>query len=127
MPLPAGLARFNRRVTNPIARRFAGRIPPFGIVVHTGRRTGRRYESPVWVFRAGNGFVIALTYGERSEWVRNVLAAGRCELVTRGTGVAASNPRVVGPIEGLLGIPRILRPVLRAVKVTAFLLLDRAG
>ena len=126
MPLPERLARFNRRVTNPIARRFAGRVPPFGIVVHTGRRTGRRYDTPVWVFRTGNRSAIALTYGEDSDWVRNVLAAGRCELVMRQQRLIATNPRVVGAGEGLGAIPGALRPALRALNVTRFLLLDRA-
>jgi hypothetical protein len=29
-------------------------------------------------------FIIALTYSSESEWVKNVLAAGGCELKTRG-------------------------------------------
>jgi len=36
------------------------------------------------VFRAPDGFVIALTYSSKSEWGRNVLAATGCELKTRG-------------------------------------------
>ena len=36
------------------------------------------------VFRAPEGFLIALTYGRDSEWVKNVLEAGGCELETRG-------------------------------------------
>jgi hypothetical protein len=31
------------RYLNPIIRRFAGRLPGFGIVTHTGRTTGRVY------------------------------------------------------------------------------------
>jgi hypothetical protein len=47
------------------------------------------------VFRASNGFIIALTYSSQSEWVKNVLAAGGCELRTRGKRYQLSSPQVV--------------------------------
>ena len=59
-------------------------MPGFGVIVHHGRRSGLRYQTPVNVFSAGNGYVIALTYGPETDWVKNVLAAGGCELRTRG-------------------------------------------
>ena len=36
------------------------------------------------VFWEPNGFLIALTYGPDSGWVKNVLASGGCQLETRG-------------------------------------------
>src|SRR6516225_3744610 len=83
MPLSRGVARFNTRVTNRITGQFAGWMPGFAIVTHTGRRSGRTYRTPVNVFRDGERYVFALTYGTESDWVRNVLAAGRCEIETR--------------------------------------------
>jgi deazaflavin-dependent oxidoreductase (nitroreductase family) len=94
MVLPMWLARFNRRATNRLTRRFADRLPGFGIVVHQGRRSGRAYHTPVNVFRDGDDYVIALTYGAETDWVRNVLAAGGCELLTRGQRVTLTNPRL---------------------------------
>ena len=78
------VAAFNLAVTNRITSRFAARLPGFGILTHVGRKSGRVYRTPVNVFRAPEGFLIALTYGRDSEWVRNVEAAGGCELETRG-------------------------------------------
>ena len=75
MPLPRSLANFNRRFTNRVSRHIAGWLPGFGIVIHTGRRSGRTYETPVNVFRRAGGFTFALTYG-RADWVQNVMAAG---------------------------------------------------
>jgi deazaflavin-dependent oxidoreductase (nitroreductase family) len=49
-----------------------------------GGRTGQRYETPVNVFPTDDGYVFALTYGPNTDWVRNVLAAGSCELRKRG-------------------------------------------
>lgn len=95
MALPQGLARFNRRITNRITQLFAGRLPGFAIVIHTGRRSGQTYRTPINAFRDGNDYIIALTYGAETDWVRNVEAAGGCELVTRGRRVRLTNPRIV--------------------------------
>jgi deazaflavin-dependent oxidoreductase (nitroreductase family) len=88
-------AAFNLAVTNRITSRFAGRSPGFGILKHVGRKSGRLYLTPVNVFREPDGFLIALTYGRECEWVKNVLAAGGCELVTRGVRYQLSAPTIV--------------------------------
>src|SRR5438132_10155585 len=89
------VAAFNLAVTNRITSRFAARLPGFGILTHVGRKSGRLYRTPVNVFRSPEGFLIALTYGRESEWVKNVLAAGGCELKTRGKEYHLSAPKVV--------------------------------
>ena len=89
------LAKFNIAVTNRITSLFAGWIPGFGIITHVGRKSGKVYRTPVNVFRAPNGFIIALTYSSQCEWVKNVLAAGGCELRTCGTKYRLSAPTVV--------------------------------
>ena len=124
MPLPDRLARLNRHVANPIMRTFAGRLPPFAIVVHRGRRSGKVYQTPVWAFRAGEGFVIALTYGADRDWVKNVVAAGGCTFVRSGRRISLADPRVVDGDAGLRLIPALLRPALRLLGVTEFLRLD---
>ena len=78
------LAKINIAFTNRITSLFAGWLPGFGILTHVGRKSGKVYPTPVNVFRMPNGFVIALTYSSQSEWVKNVLAAGGCELKTVG-------------------------------------------
>lgn len=93
MPLPLWLGHFNSRVTNRLTRPFAGWLPYFGIVEHVGSKTGSRYRSPVNVFRHGDRFVFALTYGPDAHWVHNVLAAGGCTLVTRGKRYRLDRPR----------------------------------
>ena len=57
------MARFNRQVLNHLTRPIARRLPGFGVIIHRGRRSGRTYETPVNVFRRGDGYVVALTYG----------------------------------------------------------------
>jgi hypothetical protein len=80
---PKWVAGFNLVVTNRITGPFATWLPGFGVVTHIGRKSGRRFRTPVNVFHTPEGFVIALTYGPESQWVQNVLAAGGAELETR--------------------------------------------
>jgi hypothetical protein len=67
MRLPEGLARFNRHVTNPIQRLWAGWAPSFAIIEHVGRRSGKAYRTPVSAFNATvngkPGIAVLLTYG----------------------------------------------------------------
>src|ERR687885_2762058 len=94
LPAPRSVARFNRRFTNPLFLRVAGYLPGFAIVSHVGRKSGRAYRIPVNAFRTDGGYIIALTYGSESDWVKNVLAAGSCELRTRGRRVRLISPRI---------------------------------
>jgi deazaflavin-dependent oxidoreductase (nitroreductase family) len=89
------LAAFNLAVTNRITGLFAAWLPGFGIITHVGRKSGKVYRTPVNVFRAPNGFLVALTYGTQSEWVKNVLAAGGCQLETRGARYQLTAPTIV--------------------------------
>lgn len=93
MPLPRRLARFNRAATNRVVLLVAGWLPGFAIVHHRGRRSGRPYRTPVNCFRYGDGYRFGLTYGRDSDWVLNVLAAGRVDVTTRGHLLALTDPR----------------------------------
>ena len=63
MPIPRRVARWNKVGLNRVVRHIAPWMPGLGLVVHRGRRSGREYQTPVNVFPADEGFVIALTYG----------------------------------------------------------------
>lgn len=114
------LAKINIAFTNRITSLFAGWLPGFGILKHVGRKSGKVYRTPVNVFRAPNGFIIALTYSSKSEWVKNVIAAGGCELKTRGNQYQLSAPRVVcDPTRRQFPIP--VRVVLRIVDADEYM------
>jgi deazaflavin-dependent oxidoreductase (nitroreductase family) len=90
------LVALARVVVNPRQMRQAGRPGAYASVIHhRGRRTGRAYETPVGVVRDGDTFVIALPYGPRTQWLRNVLGAGEAELVTEGRTVRVDRPEVI--------------------------------
>ncbi|MDT4989920.1 MAG: hypothetical protein QOI74_4014 [Micromonosporaceae bacterium] len=75
------MAQLNRRVANPLLRPVARLLPPFAIVEHTGRVSGRRYRTPVFAFRRDGEIVIVLSYGRNSQWAENLLSAGRGVLI----------------------------------------------
>src|SRR5258706_15874125 len=91
-----------------------------GVVVQGGGRSARRYETPVNVFPAADGYVLALTYGPDSDWAKNVLAAGGCELRTRGRTVPLTSPRLFRD-ESRHNIRPFERQVLRFLGVSDFL------
>jgi deazaflavin-dependent oxidoreductase (nitroreductase family) len=125
MPLPRAIARFNRLVTNRILGLLAFVIPPFTIVVHRGRTSGREYRTPVWAFRTTEGFVIPLTYGaSRTDWLKNVLAHGTAKLIMRRHVVEVSRPHLIHGPEGRHALPWLLRPGLRLLGVDDSLVLS---
>lgn len=113
------------RVFNPLVRPFVAWIPGFALVVHRGRRSGRLHRTPMLPLRHGDEVVFALTYGRDVDWVRNVLAAGACELVVRRGTVRLVAPRLVhDPTRRL--VPAPIRIALRLMRVDDFLVLRRA-
>jgi deazaflavin-dependent oxidoreductase (nitroreductase family) len=109
MRLPPGLGRFNRVVTNPIQGVWAWLVPPWAVILHRGRRSGRGYRTPLIAFRGDGALVIALLYGERTDWLRN-LQAGGGHLIRRGRTVAVGPPEVVAASEAAAMLARLSAP-----------------
>lgn len=120
MPLPRRLAQINRSVTNRVLGRIAGWMPGFAIVLHTGRRSGRTYRTPVNAFRSDGGYRIALTYGANSDWVRNVIAAGGCEIQTRRKRITLTQPRILNDPRRSWA-PPVVRQVLGVAGVSQYM------
>ena len=119
------LAKFNIVITNRITGLFAGWLPGFGILTHIGRKSGKVYRTPINVFRVENGFIIALTYSSESEWVKNVLAAGACQLKSVGRKYHLASPRVLhDPSRKRFPLP--VRLVLKIVGANEYLELSIA-
>ena len=123
MPAPRSVARFNRRFWNPLVLRVAGHLPWFAIVRHVGRKSGRVYRTPVNSFRNDDAYIIALTYGPESDWVKNVLAAGSCELLTRGRWMHLSDPRIETD-QSKRWAPLLVRLALRLFRASQYMRLS---
>ena len=120
MPAPRWLARLNRRATNHVMEPLALRMPMFGVVIHQGRTSRRAYRTPVNVFQRPEHVVFALTYGRDSEWVKNVLAAGHCELEMHGRSWRLTGPRLYHDPQRRT-VPKWVGLLLGLLKVNDFL------
>jgi deazaflavin-dependent oxidoreductase (nitroreductase family) len=94
------------------------------MIRHVGRSSGRVYETPIMVFRRDGVAVIALTYGPDADWVRNVVAAGGCELVVRHCATSWSRPEIVYTADVADRLPRIVCFALRLLRADHFLRLS---
>lgn len=105
---PRSLARFNKVVTNPIQGIYAPYLPPWAVIHHQGRRSGRDYATPVFAWKSGHRLAVAVVYGERSDWLRNALAAGSVEVTRRGRFDAWTGLHVVDvQSSGMSAVARI--------------------
>jgi deazaflavin-dependent oxidoreductase (nitroreductase family) len=120
MPIPRIVRQWNKAGLNRVTRHIAPWMPGFGVVIHRGRRSGRLYQTPVSVFVTEDGYLFALTYGSDTDWVKNVLAAGGCELRTHGRAIKLSSPRLYHD-ESRRDIRTLERQVLRIIGVADFL------
>lgn len=110
MKLSRGVARFNKRVTNRIQGLYAWLVPPWAVILHRGRRSGRRYRTPLFAFRRGRTLVVALLYGEESEWLRNLRAGGGGHVIRAGRTFVVGAPAVVATSEAGSLLARLSPP-----------------
>ncbi len=119
------LARFNRRVPNRVIGRIAGRrLSPVAYMLHQGRKSGRRYRTPVMPLPLRDGFLVSLPYGAERDWVRNVVAAGRCTLLRGGRRFELTDPRLLDAAGAAPLLPAALRPALRVAPRIRFMRLS---
>jgi deazaflavin-dependent oxidoreductase (nitroreductase family) len=94
-PTQAVLRRVTQ-ITRPLAMRSAGTEGSgTSFVRHVGRRSGRTYETPVVAVEHDDGFLIALPYGERTDWLKNVVADGTASVVSHGRTFRVDQPQVI--------------------------------
>ena len=92
--------RLFTRAMRPLALRSAGKEgTSTSVVRHVGRRSGRTYQTPVIAARHDDSFLIALPYGERTDWLKNVLAGGSAAIVSNGQTYEVNRPQVIPMME----------------------------
>src|SRR5690242_18322849 len=102
-PYPVGPAAIVRvlvrpltRILNPLMARLAGRrFFPMAQIHHVGRRSGKAYVTPVSARMRGEVLLIGLTFGNQSDWSRNVRAAAGCTVRLGGRTYRAAGPELV--------------------------------
>jgi deazaflavin-dependent oxidoreductase (nitroreductase family) len=83
------------KVLNPLILKLAGRrhFRMAAQIRHVGRRSMRAYATPVSARRKGDLVLIALTFGNQSDWARNVRAAGGCSIRIEGRDYDLTRPQ----------------------------------
>ena len=125
MQLPQWLARFNRCVINPVQRIWAGYLPAFAILEHTGRKSGRTFRTPLNVFSTDDGVAILLTYGPDRDWLKNITAAGGGRLKRCGNTFALADPHLMTKAEAATHVIGWWRPVFARLPFEQAVLLRR--
>ena len=120
------------QILNPLILKLAGRrhFHMAAQLTHTGRRSGRTYVTPVGARRSDHTVLIPLTFGNQSDWSRNVLAAGICSLRLAGINYDATAPALLSPDEAdpqvRAAFSRLERASMRMLGIRQFLRLSVA-
>lgn len=112
------------RATVRMARSGRG---PVSLIRHTGRKSGRMYETPLLLARHDGDFVAELTYGPSVNWYRNVEAAGHCTILSGGVEYEIDAIRPCDPAVGMRAFGKPASYVLRLLRRNEFRLLHVAG
>jgi deazaflavin-dependent oxidoreductase (nitroreductase family) len=124
-PLVIDTVRRISRATKPVVLQRAGQPGAPSVVRHVGRTSGREYETPVTAITTDDGFVIALPYGRKTDWLRNVLGSGSATILDQGGTYAVDQPEVVPTIVAEPDLPPGTRRSLRLFRVEECLRLRR--
>lgn len=108
MIFPPWLERFQVKYFNPAVRPFARYLPGFSVIKHRGRKSGKEYETIVTAYRKGKVLAIVLGHG-KTDWVKNVMAAGEADVHFIRKHVHITNPRIVPAGGDSAGLPRMAR------------------
>ncbi len=101
--LPNRIRIFNKYVTNRLLRGFANLShSPFAIIRHVGRRSGKPYETVIWV--CGGGAVV---------WHKRVYVVGKPEPIDAKTALPA--------------FPAAFRPIFRRAGMQDFVWMSSSG
>ena len=94
MKFPPWLEQFQIKYINPVAVPIARFTPGVTVIRHRGRKSGRDLATAVSAYRKGHTVAIMLAHG-KTNWVKNVLAAGAADIRVGGRDVHLINPRIV--------------------------------
>jgi deazaflavin-dependent oxidoreductase (nitroreductase family) len=95
-PLVQNAVRRSSRAMKPLVLKTAGSAgAPASVIRHTGRVSGRVYDTPVQAVVTDDGFVIALPYGSNTDWLRNVLASRSATILHGGAEYLVGEPEMV--------------------------------
>jgi deazaflavin-dependent oxidoreductase (nitroreductase family) len=121
MMFPNRMRYVAKNVINRVTSRNAGSAKsPFAILRHVGRRSGKEFETPIMVSPLGEDFVLALTYGPKVDWYRNLQANGKGTLTWHGKVYTIKKLEPLDRQTGLAAHHLHERVILQILKVENF-------
>jgi len=108
MVYPVWVENFQVKYFNPAIKPVARYLPGMATIKHRGRKSGKPYETVVTAYRKGKVLAIALGHG-KTDWVKNVLAAGEADVHFIRRDVHIVNPRILPAGTGADGLPFMAR------------------
>ena len=121
MPVPGWWGHITKRVFHPHALKSG----KGAVLTHVGRSSGMLYRTPMEAHPVDGGYLVVLVRGSRSDWVRNVMAAGHAKLTVDGEDVEVSAPRVVSEAEAFAALAEGVERPPKSLRVKEFLRMDR--
>ena len=119
------IRHINKIFTNKLMIHISGKkFGHFVILSHVGRKSGKLYRIPIIAEPSMNGFVIALTYGRKVDWVENILVKGSCSMLWKNHEYSLFNPEFIDKEVGLLAFPALFRIGLRKMGIQYYLWLE---
>jgi deazaflavin-dependent oxidoreductase (nitroreductase family) len=112
MIYPVWFENLQVKYLNPVLKPIARYLPGTATIEHRGRKSGKAFKTIVTTYRKGSVLSIALGHG-KTDWVKNVLAAGEADVHYTRRDVHITNPRILeagsdGPdVEGLPWLARL--------------------
>ena len=112
----SAVRQFNKHVLNPLMLRLAGRRHWYA---------GKRYATPAVAVRVPDGgFITPLPYGDRVDWLQNVMAAGSASVTADGRTFDVMNPRVLDQAQAGTELPDRRRRVFDRFGIQRFVKFD---
>jgi deazaflavin-dependent oxidoreductase (nitroreductase family) len=100
-------------------------LPLYGVITHHGRRSGKTFRTPVVVRPTPDGFVVPMPWGERTDWYRNVRAAGECVVRWKGRDYPMAQLEVVDAASASVAFNAMQQAGMQRLGIRQCLLLRR--
>jgi deazaflavin-dependent oxidoreductase (nitroreductase family) len=94
MVFPPWFENLQIKYFNKMVKPFSRFMPGMATIKHRGRTSGKQYETIVTAYRKGDLVAVALGHG-KTNWVKNVLAAGEADLHLIRSDLHLTNPRIL--------------------------------
>ena len=109
------------KILNPWVLRIAGRIPPWVVLHHVGRRSSKKYTTPLVAFAARPEHeilaVLPLPWGSGTDWARNTISTGTARLTRGGAEFVVKDVRLVPAHEAVGWLPSVPSTLLSAAGI----------